>query len=72
MSDCLTSMACPVCKVIERDLNDVARALEHRKADKLFNRTREATDLDLQICALISAKTQIEAQYLKHQKSCLH
>jgi hypothetical protein len=72
MSDFLTSMACPVCEVIKRDLSDVARALERRKADKLSIRTGQATDLDLQIRALMSAKTQIEAQYLKHQKSCLH
>jgi hypothetical protein len=62
-------MACPVCEAIERDLSDVARALARRKADKLS--ASQATDLDLEIRALVSAKAQIEAQFLKHQMSCV-
>lgn len=65
-------VACHVCEVLERDLQDVARALERRKAAKMRAPTGGETDLDLELRALASAKAQIEARYSKHRESVLH
>ena len=65
-------MACHICEVIERDLEDVARALESRKAAKTRAPADGESDLDLEIRALASAKAQIEARYSKHREAGLH
>jgi len=54
-------MACPACDNYERDLKDVARALEQRR------NARGQSDVDLEIRALASAKAEIEAKYSKHR-----
>ena len=65
-------MACPVCELIERDLQDVGRALEGRKAARIHAPTGTETELELEIRALDSAKAQIESRYSKHRLSAAH
>jgi len=65
-------MGCTVCELIERDLQDVARALERRKATKARELASSESDLELEIRALASAKAQIEARYSKHRLSGAH
>lgn len=65
-------MTCQICETIERDLKDVARELEKRKAAQTGSFIGENADLDLEIRALTSAKADIEARYSKHRKSTSH
>ena len=66
-------MTCHICDVIERDLNDVARQLERRKAAQMAAiRANDPDEVALEIRALASAKAQIETRYSQHRKSVSH
>ncbi len=65
-------MNCHICEGIERDLDDVVRALQMRTAAQVTASPASMAALDLEIRALTSAKTEIEAKYWKHRKSVSH
>jgi len=56
--------------MMERDLNDVTRALGRRTQAQVAALQATTGDLDLEIRALSAAKAEIEARYWKHRKSC--
>lgn len=65
-------MTCHICETIERDLKDVVRALQMRTAAQVSAPPTNLAALDLEIRALTSSKTEIEAKYWKHRKSISH
>jgi hypothetical protein len=64
-------MTCHICEMIERDLNDVVRALGRRTQGQFAASRATMADLDLEIRALSATKAEIEARYWKHRKSCV-
>ena len=65
-------MICHICEVIKRDLLDVDRALEQRKAAQASPFIDSKHLLELEIQALASARAQIEARYSQHKRSASH
>ena len=67
---CFKPMTCPICKTIERDLNDVVRTLRKRIVAQVDACPATMANLELEIQVLSQAKEDIEAKYRKHQTSC--
>lgn len=65
-------MACPVCENIERDLQDVCRQLQAKKAAQRRPFIVNRDQLDLEVRALSSAVAQIESRYSQHRTSETH
>ena len=63
-------MTCHICKMIERDLNDVVRTLRKRIVAQIDACPATVMNLALEIEALSKTKEEIEAKYLQHRELC--
>jgi hypothetical protein len=63
-------MSCVVCKVQERDLNDIQRRMAELAIDQARAMTvAERNDIGLEVRALSVAKAEFERKHLQHKKS---
>ena len=65
-------MNCPICETIERDLQDVIRALRKRTGEQLTAAPTSMAALELEVQALTATKAEIESKYWKHRRSISH